>query len=158
MRFQRLLAAAVVVGLVGLTNVSTAEAGLFGNYSYGSSSCCDSSVAWGGCETTGCDACCTSSYGGRRRLFSGLFRSSSRSSCGCEPEPLCSCAVEPTCGCEVVEPVYEYVEEPICGCGKRKFGGFLKNLFKCPWSSSCCDDPSCGVEPTCGCAPTCGCR
>ena len=163
MRFQGLFAAVVAVGLVGLTNVNTADAGLFGNYGYGygygNSGCCGASDG-SCCEAPpSCDPCCdtSSGCGGHLGLFSKLFGGCGRrSSCGgcdtcCEPEPTCGCeVVEPTCGCSV---------EPACGCdsgcGNRRHGGFFRNLFSCHRSSSCCE-PTGGCEPVC--EPTCGCR
>lgn len=158
MRFRGLLAAAVAVGLVGLTGINTAEAGLFGNYGFGrSSSCCGSSDAWNGCATTSCDSCCdTSSCCGGHGLFGKWFGGRGASSC-CHAEPTCGCAPEPTCGCEVVEPTCGCAPEPCCepaGCGGGRRGGFLRNLFNCH-RSSCCE-PSCDYEPTCGCEPTRG--
>ena len=172
MRFQGLFAAIVAVGLVGLTNVNSAEAGLFGHRGCGD--CCGPSVVWGGCAPTNCDWCgCESSCCSKRHrgLFKRLFGGCKKRSC-CAPEPSCGCESSSNSGCcEVVEPSCGCADagggcEPSCGCessccdpapcGKKRHGGLLKRLFRCKKS---CGAPSCcAPEPTCGCAaPTCGC-
>lgn len=175
MSLKSFIAATVAVAIVGLANVSTAEAGLFGGC--GGGSCCGQSSVFCGGECTNYDPCC----GGHRHHCGGflkrLFSHScfKRSSCGdacdmgcCEAQPECGAPCEPACGAPC-EPACG-APEPSCGCEadaccdaapccaprKSCCGGLLRKLFggchrSCGGCDSCCE-PACGApEPSCGC-------
>ena len=175
MKFKGLLAATVAVALVGLANVNTAQAGLFGGC--GGGGCCGQTVgcgpSWGGCAPANCDPCNCSVFPacGPRRcgLFKKLVAHCRKSSSCCEMDSCCesaptcgapmACApacgaAAPSCGCEVAAATCGAPAD-CCAAPCKRRGGLLAKLFGgCHKSADCC---GCDVAASCDtCAPACG--
>jgi hypothetical protein len=166
------ITALLAVGLFGLANGGSAQAGLLG---HGCNDCCGPTIV------NSCDPCANAAPSCCRPGLLSRLRDhmAAKHACGgCAAEPSCGCAapvVEPSCGCAAAEPSCG-LAAPSCGCEAvsacdpcaRKCGpGLLARLRDhlrakraCGGCGGCGAAPACecAAEPSCGVAAPCGCN